>query len=123
MEAGKNRKSPCIICQRVRDPQNCENKLCKDWQAWFIDRWESMRRGVMQAEQGQCIQSEAVSVGGEKYHHPDRVRQFLAEGPCLRCLRSRGLCTKPCQVRRTWENEKEKMRELESGSQGETAKV
>ena len=123
MKAGENRMSPCASCQRVRDSKNCENKLCKDWQAWFIDRWEAMRRGVMQAEQGQCIQSETISVGGVKYHHPDSVRQFLAEDPCLQCPRSSGLCPNPCQVRKTWDSEKEKMRELESGSQGETEEV
>lgn len=123
MKAEENSKYPCSTCQRVRDPKNCENKLCKEWQAWFIDRWDSMRRSIMQAEPGQCIQGETISVGGEKYHHPDRVRQFLSEEPCLQCPRSNGFCLNPCQVRKTWDSEKEKMRELENGSQGETAEV
>ena len=123
MEAGENRKSPCTTCQRVRDPQNCENKICREWQQWFIDRWEAMRRSVQQAEQGKSVQGETISVGGERYHHPDRVRRFLGENPCMRCHRRDGLCLSPCKVRETWDSEKEKLRELESGSQRETTQV
>ncbi len=36
-------QSPCRGCARVRDPANCENKLCKEWQAWFVERWDAMR--------------------------------------------------------------------------------
>ena len=35
---------PCKTCTRVKDPKKCENKTCKDWQKWFMDRWEAMRR-------------------------------------------------------------------------------
>lgn len=24
---------------RVACPEKCENKLCKDWKAWFLGRW------------------------------------------------------------------------------------
>lgn len=33
------RQSPCLTCTKVKDPPNCENKLCKDWKAWFLRRW------------------------------------------------------------------------------------
>lgn len=36
-------ESPCKTCTRVKDPKNCENKICRDWQIWFLDRWESLR--------------------------------------------------------------------------------
>ena len=39
-------KSPCLHCTRVKDPSNCENKTCKEWQAWFISRWEAMRANI-----------------------------------------------------------------------------
>lgn len=123
MTAEENIEYPCRTCQRVRDPKNCENKLCREWQAWFIDRWEAMRTAVRQSEPGVCIQSVYVSVGGEKYHHPDAVRRFLKEDPCLHCQRSKGLCQDLCQVKITWDSEKEKIRELESGSQGETSEI
>lgn len=123
MTAEENIEYPCRTCQRVRDPKNCENKLCKEWQAWFVDRWESMRRYVQQAEQGKCVQGETISVGGERYHHPDRARRFLEENPCMQCQRRNGLCLSPCKVRKTWDSEKEKLRELESRSDGQTAEI
>ena len=94
MKISNNTESPCLACTRVRDPKNCENKLCREWQAWFIDRWEAMRTSIMHADCGNSIHADTVSVGAG-----------------------------PCQVKRTWNEEKEKMRELESRSQGETAQV
>lgn len=35
----KNCVSPCEGCTRVVNPDACENKLCKDWKAWFLSRW------------------------------------------------------------------------------------
>lgn len=34
--------SPCINCERVRDPENCENKTCKQWSQWFLEQWEQI---------------------------------------------------------------------------------
>ena len=31
--------SPCEGCTRVACPEKCENKLCKEWKAWFLGRW------------------------------------------------------------------------------------
>ena len=36
---------PCKTCTFVKDPKNCENKNCREWVQWFIDRWEAMRKG------------------------------------------------------------------------------
>lgn len=33
--------NPCVSC-RVRDPRTCDNKLCKRWQVWFLQRWEGI---------------------------------------------------------------------------------
>lgn len=118
MQNTEQHSSPCLCCQRVRDPQNCENKLCKEWQAWFIDRWESMRRAIKDKVQGKGIQGEAISVGGTKYHHPERVREFLKLDPCLRCPWRDGLCPNPCDTRKVWLEAKERGNELESGSKG-----
>lgn len=38
------RKSPCLACTRVKDPEECENKQCKAWRDWFIRRWEEVRK-------------------------------------------------------------------------------
>ena len=39
-----NNQSPCMTCDRVKDPGNCDNKCCKVWQEWFLKKWESYRR-------------------------------------------------------------------------------
>ena len=33
---------PCSICTKCQDPNKCENKNCKDWKAWFLDRWKKL---------------------------------------------------------------------------------
>ena len=33
--------SPCANCTRVPDPELCENKRCKPWQAWFLRSWQA----------------------------------------------------------------------------------
>ena len=40
----KNCQSPCEGCTRVRDPDSCENKNCKEWKAWFLHRWAAIHR-------------------------------------------------------------------------------
>ena len=39
------KESPCVSCKRVNDPRNCKNKECALWRAWFIEKWNEMRRG------------------------------------------------------------------------------
>ncbi len=34
--------SPCMNCSRVKDPGNCENKCCRQWSAWFMQRWSQI---------------------------------------------------------------------------------
>lgn len=109
---------PCLTCQRVRDPENCENKICRDWQGWFIDRWEDMRARVILEAHGKGIEGDMISVGGTQYHHPNNVRQFLETDPCLRCPWNGGLCPGACEARNVWLEAKERVNELESGSQG-----
>lgn len=109
---------PCQTCRRVRDPRNCENKLCKEWQTWFIDRWDTMRRMVMEQAHGKGVQGKPISVGGTKYHHPDHVRDFIEIDPCLQCAWRDGLCQNACETKQTWLASREESNELESRSQG-----
>ncbi len=37
-----NKKSPCETCMKVPDPEKGEYKLCKEWNAWFLRRWEEI---------------------------------------------------------------------------------
>ena len=41
-----SKRYPCTDCERVANPRDCENKLCKDWRTWFICTWEAMRAYV-----------------------------------------------------------------------------
>ena len=41
----KENEKPCLICTKVKDPENCEIKSCQEWQKWFIERWEELRNG------------------------------------------------------------------------------
>ena len=40
------RQSPCENCKSVNNPEDCQNKECVSWKAWFIERWNEMRRGI-----------------------------------------------------------------------------
>lgn len=100
----ESKSSPCLTCSRVRDPDNCENKLCKDWQAWFIDRWETMRANVFsQVRQQKAAEQGAISVGGRQYSHPEHVRSYLRKDPCRECICPKDLCSTPCAVRKAWD--------------------
>ena len=35
-------EKPCDSCEKVKDPPNCENKLCKEWKAWFLRKWSKI---------------------------------------------------------------------------------
>ena len=35
---------PCIDCYKVDDPVNCHRKNCEEWQQWWIERWEAIRK-------------------------------------------------------------------------------
>ena len=101
-------ESPCLTCNRVRDPGNCENKLCKEWQAWFIARWEAMRVSIFNDAIRCVADPHAITVGGHKYSHPDHVRRFLKHKPCMNCDRPEDLCKEPCALLVVWEAMKEK---------------
>ena len=97
-------ESPCLTCTRVRDPKNCENKTCRDWQAWFIDRWESMRDFVRKDRLQAQMQEAGVPLGGHRYAPPHQVAEYLRKDPCSQCVVHH--CETPCPVRRAWEEKK-----------------
>ena len=123
MQTRTETQYPCRNCTRVRDPQNCENKICKDWQAWFFERWDNMRNQVRNEIHGEGIKGKPISVGGRKYHHPDMVRQFLHGDPCIRCPWRDGLCGTTCYEKKMWLEAKEVINELESGSERQTSEI
>lgn len=95
-------ESPCVHCKRVKDPKNCENKLCKDWQAWFIDRWETMREQVRKEMDTAQLTVCGIPLGGNQYAHPHRVREYLNADPCDQCPCPKDLCHSPCPVKNAW---------------------
>lgn len=97
-------KSPCFTCTRVRDPKNCENKACRVWQAWFIDRWESIRDAVRKDMCQAVLREEGVPLGGRQYASPHRVKAYLETDPCTTC--PCGPCRVPCTVRQVWNEKK-----------------
>lgn len=94
--------SPCVHCTRVRDPKNCENKGCKDWQAWFIDRWEAMREHVRAEMETAETTDAGIPLGGQRYAPPHRVREYLQTDPCEHCMCPKDICHAPCPVKSAW---------------------
>lgn len=37
-------KCPCLTCNLVKCPDNCDNKNCPVWRDWFIRKWEELRK-------------------------------------------------------------------------------
>ena len=116
---------PCLTCTRVKNPSDCEIKSCKEWRSWFVVRWDAMRKGVFASMQQAPVTEDVIRVGGHKYSHPDRVREYIRSGnPCASCACPKELCDTPCQVRKVWDKRrKEDASELEGRSQGEIEKV
>lgn len=94
--------SPCLNCMRVKDPAVCENKECKRWRVWFVQRWDSLRlQPRLQAER-RPREMEGAVIGGVRYAMPHRVRDYFGKDPCGSCLCPRDLCVLPCRVKRDW---------------------
>lgn len=72
---------PCTCCQRTEDPQQCDNKECKKWRAWFLRSWEQMRQRYL----------------------PDA-------DPCAACSCPAELCFHVCGQKQAWLRKKEEGR-------------
>ena len=95
--------SPCLGCTRVADPRNCENKNCKPWRQWFLDRWALIHGYPRQQMEESKPEPFGVNVGGRSYAAPHQVQRYLSKDPCEGCLCPKDLCAEPCRVRRAWE--------------------
>ena len=105
---------PCTYCSRVANPNNCDNKKCVPWQRWFLRKWEHTRNLFRVPYDHSPLQETGVPLGGHRYSHPHRVREYLESGPCTLCRLPKDLCTTPCPAKRTWQRQKEEGNELES---------
>lgn len=98
-----NRRSPCLTCKRVEEPENCTDKSCRAWQAWFLQQWEQTRLGLRRLkDMPQC--GAGVAVGGRRYAAPHQVRAYLRRDPCGECRCPAQLCETPCRRRLVWED-------------------
>ena len=99
--------SPCLTCTRVSDPRACENKECRQWRQWFVERWALIHAyGRYHMEQTE-LRPTGVVIGGKVYTQPDRVRNYLSKDPCEGCICSKDLCETPCRSKQIWFRERE----------------
>lgn len=38
-------EKPCLTCTRVKDPVKCDNKECRVWREWWLQKWKEIRNG------------------------------------------------------------------------------
>lgn len=94
---------PCNRCERVDDPHLCENKDCRQWRRWFIEKWNAMRMTPRLDIEKRPREPEGECIGGAHYALPHRVDAYLKKDPCDGCLCPRDLCVLPCRVKRDWQ--------------------
>lgn len=94
-------KKPCLTCSRVPSPMNCDDKTCRAWRRWFVERWETMRQQPRLLRNLQP-EHEGMGIGGRRYALPHRIHTYLESDPCAGCLCPRDLCVVPCRVKRNW---------------------
>ena len=95
--------SPCLYCTRVEDPDDCENKKCRQWREWFVERWEQLRSMPRLQCEAEGVQKLGVCVGGQVYAAPNQIENYLRKDPCTQCLCPKDLCSEPCRLKRAWE--------------------
>ena len=99
--------SPCLKCYRVEDPAACEDKNCRVWRKWFVEKWDGMRVAPRLEVERRPREAEGIVIGGVRYAMPHRVRDYLEKDPCQGCLCPRDLCVIPCRVKRDWQSVRE----------------
>lgn len=95
---------PCVLCDRVTEPEKCDNKNCGVWRQWALGRWEMIRGYIRWAMDHSSPEPVGVPLGGRYYAAPHQVEAYLHNDPCKACLCPKDLCGEPCQVRRHWEH-------------------
>ncbi|MBQ6852294.1 MAG: hypothetical protein IJO04_04615 [Oscillospiraceae bacterium] len=105
----KLKPSPCLTCTKVSDPRACDNKNCKSWQAWFLERWALIHRFPRQQMEQAELKPVGVNVGGRHYAAPHQVQAYLRTDPCEKCVCPKDLCSSPCRMRRAWEETKQEV--------------
>lgn len=94
--------SPCLVCTRVSDPANCDNKNCKVWQKWFLARWAAIRAYPRVAMEQADREPVGVVISGRHYAAPHQVTAFQNNDPCKNCGSPKDLCGTPCRQKLAW---------------------
>ena len=107
-QKGKNKMTnPCMRCTKVDNPAQCDDKDCRLWQQWFIERWNRMRVIPRLEIENRPKQQEGICIGGKYYALPHRIDSYINTDPCDSCLCPRDMCVIPCRVKRDWQNARE----------------
>lgn len=93
--------SPCLVCTRVADPENCENKNCVPWRNWFLASWERLR-GYPRRTMDAPWQPVGMVIGGQLYAMPHLVEDYVKNDPCKSCRCGADQCRTPCRARQNW---------------------
>lgn len=72
---------PCAGCTRVPDPEKCDNKDCKLWREWFLERWAQIHG-----------------------YYRQRV-PMEQKDPCKSCQCPADMCFTKCAARIAWEEQ------------------
>ena len=70
---------PCEGCTRIPDPEKCDNKDCKQWRQWFLERWDLIHGYYLKKA-------------------PER-----SVDPCTVCQCPSEMCFPKCSTRTAWE--------------------
>ena len=96
--------TPCGGCPREAQ---CYDLGCKRWREQFLAAWEEFR-GYPQREYRRMAKETGRQVF--RYAHPDEIRDYLKNGPCLRCPGEK-TCRVPCPAYwRWWDARMEQLR-------------
>lgn len=104
----KKKRSPCLGCTRVPDPENCTDKKCGIWRAWFVEQWDQLRQFPRQKMDAPA-QPLGVELGGRHYAAPHQVQAYLQKDPCDGCHCPRDLCAVPCRAKEAWDTASEEV--------------
>lgn len=103
------RTSPCLCCTRVKDPANCNNKNCIQWQIWFAESWEAARRQLRANMDKGSEPPKGVVIGGRSYIPPNQLHYYLEHDPCQGCPFRQTLCKEHCRTRLSWQAAREEI--------------
>lgn len=87
-----NYPNPCDTCEK----KYCHYKVCAEYQKRYIYRQKQINAYARKARRRMPRYREAFL-----YEHPDIIRQYINNGPCVHCGAEK-TCDTPCQLYWRW---------------------